>query len=96
MNDLDEDLDDDFETITIVEEDGSEREFIIIDALEHNGKSYLLVADAENYDDEPEALILKQVNSDEDSSTFCILKDDEEINKIAGLFSENDEYDIEF
>jgi len=81
------------------DETGEEIEFIVMDSINVDGKNYFLVVESENlYDDNAEALLLKQESSlDEDEITYTITEDDVEFEKVINLLNEsNDDYDIQF
>ncbi len=95
---FDEEFDDDeLEVITMVDEDGVEHDFIIVDALNYNGFNYILVVDSE-YDeedeDQSEALIFKEVEVQGDESIFDVVEDEEEFAAVAKLFNDNEDFDI--
>ncbi len=94
---FDEDLDEEFKTVTMTDEDGVDIEFCIIDQVMSSGERYLLVVESELMDDEEtEAIILKEISINEEDVTYALVEDDAEFNKVADLFAENDgEYDIE-
>ena len=102
MNDFEKDFDefedDDFEEeiITATDDEGNEKDFIVIDACEMNGAKYILVIDSEDSDDdEAEADILKEMSSDGDEVCYGIIENDEEFEKVAELFCQSEDYDIE-
>jgi len=86
-----------FETIMLTDEDGEEVEFAVIDAVEAEGQSYILVLEAELLDDEnAEAMILKKTAEDGEDVNYELIEDDAEFDKVAELFQNaNDEYDVE-
>jgi len=103
-HDIDEEDDDldEYETISILDEDGEEVEFAILDAKEKDGVTYLLVLEVEDLDDDDaEASILHSVKPDdeeltEDEVAFEFVEDEDEFNQAAALFQEgNDEYELE-
>lgn len=74
------------EIIKFVGDGGDEAEFRVIELTKLNGNTYLLVENASDEEAE-EALILKEINVDEnDEITYEILEDDDELNAIAGVF----------
>ena len=96
--DFDEFEEDEFEEeiITATDEEGNEKDFIVVDACEMNGMKYILVIDSEDADDdEAEADILKEMSSDGDEVYYGIIEDDEEFEKVAELFCQSEDYDIE-
>jgi Protein of unknown function (DUF1292). len=86
-----------FETIMLTDEEGKEVEFAIIDAIETEGQSYILLLEAELLDDEnAEAMILKKIAEDGEEVNYELIEDDAEFDKVAELFQNgNDEYDVE-
>ncbi|HIW49096.1 MAG TPA: DUF1292 domain-containing protein [Firmicutes bacterium] len=84
-----------FETILLTDEDGQEVEFAVIDAAEMDGVNYLLVVEADWIEDEnAEAMILKEVGSDEENIDYELVEDDEELEKVAALFENGEGYDV--
>ena len=106
-----EDLDEEMEVITMVDDEtgeewsgtyqkldetGEEIEFVVVDRKEHNGAEYILVVESKDIDDdEAEAAILKVVNESEEDITYSVIEDDDEFEAAAGLF-ESDDYDVEY
>lgn len=94
-----EDLNDDINVINAKDENGNNVEFIILDTAEYNDAIYLLVVESGSFeDDEAEATILKEVKDSADSeySTYSLIEDEDEFNKVIDLFqNNNDEYSIE-
>lgn len=86
-----------FETVTMVDEDGTEVEFAIIDNLACGGERYLLVVETEGMDDDAsEALILKEASINTDDVTYELVEDDTEFDRVADLFAQKgDDYDVE-
>jgi uncharacterized protein YrzB (UPF0473 family) len=86
-----------FETIMLTDEEGEEVEFAVIDAVEAEGQSYILVLEANLLDDEnAEAMILKKTAEDGEELNYELIEDDAEFDKVAELFQNaNDEYDVE-
>lgn len=92
-----EDLEDSYNVITIKDENGEEVECMIIDSVESDGSNYLLIIESDDVDeDEPEAMILKEVSEENDEVFYEPVLDDDEYNKIVALFSDsNSDYDFE-
>jgi uncharacterized protein YrzB (UPF0473 family) len=96
---LDNDLydNDEYEYITMTGDDGNEVNFVILDETEYNGVNYLLVLEESSIDDDnAEASIIKAVADQDEDEIYEFIEDDTEFNTVAGLFQENDDYDIEF
>ncbi len=84
------------ETIIMTDENGEDVEFVIVDQVTMDGNNYILVVESEYIDDvDAEAEILKEVSQEGEDSVYEVIEDDEEFERVAELFSDNDEYDIE-
>ncbi len=92
-----DEFEEEFETIMLTDENGDEVEFAVIDALELDGNSYILVLEAEFIDDEEaSAMILKKTEEEGDEVSYELIEDDEEFDKVAEAFQNgNDDYDVE-
>ncbi len=101
MQEFDEfkDLDDGYDTVTMTDDNGIEREYAVLDAVEQNGTTYLLVAENDFADSdaaEAEAVILKELRQNDEEVIYACVEDDEEFNAVAVLFqSSGEDYDIE-
>ncbi len=91
-----ENLNEEFDIITMTDEDGNDHDFFIVDAVNVDNQTYILVVDAtaDPDDEEAEALILKETGVDGENSIFDIIEDEEEFEKVLKLFEENDDFDI--
>ncbi|MBO5199024.1 MAG: DUF1292 domain-containing protein [Lachnospiraceae bacterium] len=77
------------EFITFTTEDGEEVCFEVIEQTRLNGVNYLLVAESETEEEEADALILKDVSSEDDpEAIYEIVENDEELSLIASIFEE--------
>ncbi len=87
---------DEFEIVTMTDEDGTEVEFSIIDHLACGGERYLLVVETEGMDEEEtDALILKELSINTDDVTYELVEDDAEFDRIADLFAQKgEEYEV--
>ena len=87
---------DEFEIVTMTDEDGTEVEFSIIDQLACGGERYLLVVETEGMDEEEtDALILKELSINTDDVTYELVEDDAEFDRIADLFAQKgEEYEV--
>lgn len=94
---FDDELIEEFDTIMLTDENGVETEFMIIDSLETEGNSYILVLEAALIDDEDaEAMILKKVCEDGEEDSYELIEDDAEFDKVADLFAaQSEDYDVE-
>ena len=74
------------EIIKFTGDSGDEVEFRVLEQTKLNGNTYLLVLNT-TVGEEDEALILKEVSTDDKNEiTYEILEDDDEIAAIAGVF----------
>ena len=97
MTENDDELMEEFETVTLTDEDGCEIEFAIIDSLKNEGNTYILAVETQMLDDEEsEAALFKKVKTDDGEDAYEIIEDDAEFDRIAELFqSSGSEYDVE-
>ena len=89
--------------LTLVDEDGQEHEFEIIDSIEHpEGNEYVALVPVME-DDDPEAedsgelIILKVVLEEDGEEVLEAIEDDEEFDRIGEIFKERlkDAFDFE-
>ncbi|MCR5585226.1 MAG: DUF1292 domain-containing protein [Lachnospiraceae bacterium] len=74
------------EIIKFTGDSGDEVEFRVVEQTKLNGSTYLLVLNTTE-GEEDEALILKEISTDDKNEiTYEILEDDDELNAIAGVF----------
>lgn len=87
-----------YEVVSMVDDDGEEMDFFVIDGMDVDNTRYLLLVKTEDFDkDEPEAFIFKEVNVSEDECTYEPVEDDKEYNKVLLLFQDDDaEYEMKF
>ncbi len=88
--------DETYEVITMVDDDGSEQDFFVIDGIDEGECRYLLLVKAEDFElDEPEAYIFKEIEVNEENCTYEPVEDDEEYNRVITLFQDEDsEYEM--
>lgn len=74
--------------ITLVDEDQS-IEFYVVEETKLGGKSYLLVTDAEDEEEDGDCYILKDMSKDSDSeSLYEFVEDEDELDGIMKIFAE--------
>jgi hypothetical protein len=86
------------EKIIFTTEDNEEIEFYVLEQTKLNGINYILVTDTDEEEGvEAEALILKDISSEEDEDAiYDIVEDDDELMLIAKIFEETlEDIDIE-
>lgn len=87
-----------WDTLSLIDDDGNEILLSVIDAIEYNNCTYMLVIDDEELEDEEEedaVSIIKQVGEDGENIMYEFLDDDDEIKKVLELFqSSSDDFEI--
>lgn len=82
--------------LALTDEEGNEVNFEIIDALEHNAKTYLLLAPADETEDEEMEVIMLRVDDAGEEDVLVTVDDEEEFNAVAALFdAKAEEYELE-
>jgi len=95
--DIYDDDQNDYSIITMIDEDGNSVDFAVLDEASYNGVDYLLVLEEDSMDDDDaEASIIKAINTEGDDVIYEFVEDDDELTAVAGLFQDNDDYDLEF
>ena len=96
-----EEFDDEDLVVVVVDDEGVEHEYIVVDAVTHKGSNYMLVTPGDYEDDEDdsedfEACIIKEVEESGDDVIYVLVDDEVEFNEVAALFMENaEDYGIE-
>lgn len=89
--------------IVLVDEDGEETEFELIDSFELNGNEYVVLLPAIGYEevydedeDEEEVVILRVERNENDEESFVNIEDDDELDSVFEEFKSRmeDEYDF--
>ena len=81
-----------FEVVTMIDEDGDEIEFSIIDHVASGGERYLLVVETSQMDEEEsEAFILKEESINTDDVTYAMVEDEAEFDRITAVFAQRGE-----
>ncbi len=88
--------DETYEVVTMVEDDGTEQDFFVIDGIDEGACRYLLLVKTEDFDlDEPEAYIFKETEVNDSECTYEPVEDEEEYNRVILLFQDEDsEYEM--
>jgi uncharacterized protein YrzB (UPF0473 family) len=85
-----------FDTITLTDEDGQEHEFLHLDTIEVDGSTYFVlipVSEEDEDSEEDEAIILKLGQDEEGNEMLLDIEDDEEWEKVADAWNSLDEDD---
>ena len=88
------------EFISLLDEEGNEHQFEILDQMELDGENYMAVVPyyddpAKSLEDADEMVILKYVD-DGDEEYLEPIEDEEEFNRVSAVFVERLEDDYEF
>lgn len=79
----------DEELVILVDEDGGEHEFYLVDTMMVDGNRYaILLPSEEDEEDEGEVIILKIGKDQDGSEVYCEIEDDEEWEKVADAWEE--------
>jgi uncharacterized protein YrzB (UPF0473 family) len=74
------------EVITLVDEEGAEHDFTVVDIINVDESEYAILLPVEEENDE--AIILKFTHDDEGSELLVDIEDDEEWEKVADAWEE--------
>ncbi|MDO7788702.1 DUF1292 domain-containing protein [Desulforamulus aquiferis] len=74
------------EVITLIDEDGTEHDFNVIDVIEVEGSEYAILLPVE--EDSDEAVILKFAKDADGNELLVDIEDDEEWEKVADAWEE--------
>lgn len=83
------------EKVVLVDEDGEEHEFALIDVIEMEGEEYAILEPLDMDEEESEAIILKIGKDDNGEDILYDIEDDEEWEKVADKWQEKIESDDE-
>ena len=75
------------EVITLVDEEGAEHDFTVVDIINVEGSEYAILLPVEEENDE--AIILKFTHDEEGNELLVDIEDDEEWEKVADAWEEN-------
>ncbi len=81
------------EIITLVDEEGEEHDFTLIEVIEVDGSDYAILLPADEEDNE--AIILRMIKDEEGNDLLVDIDDDEEWEKVADAYEEMIEDDEE-
>lgn len=102
MDELNEDLDLSSDFMTLLDDEGNEHMFEVLDAIETDSGRYLAMVPhfdnpAEQLENDNELVIMK-VLTDEEGEYLEMIESEEEFNSVSVIFTERlgEEYDIEY
>ncbi|MBR1736483.1 MAG: DUF1292 domain-containing protein [Firmicutes bacterium] len=85
-----------YEAITMTDDNGNNIDYFIVDAIDVEGTRYLLIVQADKFDeDEPECELVKESSDDGVEVVYDIVEDEAEYNKVMILFQDNEDSDYE-
>ncbi|NLL53471.1 MAG: DUF1292 domain-containing protein [Peptococcaceae bacterium] len=93
-----EEMEEAYDIIVLNDDEGHEHEFMHLESLEVDGNTYyvlLPVDEAEEEDDEAEAIILKLSKDENGEDMLMDIEDDEEWEKVVDAWEELDDIDDE-
>ena len=74
------------EVVTLVDEEGAEHDFTLIEIIEVDGSEYAILLPVDEEDNE--AIILKLTKDEEGNDLLVDIEDDEEWEKVADAYEE--------
>ncbi len=74
--------------ITLTDDDGQELDFYILEQTELGGQTYLLVTDSDEDEEEAEALILREIVTEDNEAIYETVEDETTLNALSSLFEE--------
>jgi putative Holliday junction resolvase len=89
---------DEYDVVIMVDDEGNEVPFAILDVIQVDGVKYLMMVEEELYDvSEADVTICKAVDSEGDEEIFEFVTDNDEIIKVAHMFEEisGEEFEID-
>lgn len=87
-----------YEVVSMIDDDGNEVDFFVIDGIDVGEQRYLLLVRTEDFDEEePEAYIFKEISVNDEECTYEPVEDEAEYNKVLLLLQDEDsEYEMKF
>ena len=74
--------------ITLTDEDGSDLDFYILEQTELGGETYLLVTDSAEDEEDAEALILREIVTENGEAVYETVEDETTLSALSKLFEE--------
>ena len=73
--------------VTLIDEDGTERDFEVLEIIEVDGAEYVVIAPPEGDEDEDEAMIFRlEVDPNTKEELLVDIEDDDEWDKVAEVY----------
>lgn len=87
---MSEDVKEEMENVVIlVDEDGKEHEFLLVDMVEMDNNQYAVLSPVEDEEESDEAIILKVVLDSNGEEMLYDIEDDEEWEKVVDLWNDS-------
>jgi len=85
------------EIVTLYDEDGQETDYVVVEAVEYNGKCYIALVEAAHIDDEECEFTILRMDDDEEGGVLSTIEDEKEFDAVMDLFDAklDEEYDLE-
>jgi len=81
--------------ITLTDEEGNEVDFVVVNAIEYNGNTYVMLVEASRVDDDEAEALLLRVVEDGDEDVLVTVDDEDEFNAVAAAFDKAwDDYEL--
>lgn len=87
------DLDDEFETIELEDENGEKTQFELLDIIEYRGKDYIAALPP---DDDSTVIIMEMEEAGDDEQRFLPVEDERLVQKIYEMFKDRNRDLFEF
>ena len=88
------------EILTLIDEDGNQHEFELLDELDMDNEHYIAIfptaANAEEYVDSDGELIIMKVDREDPDESFMHIEDEDEFNKVAEIFMDRLKEEFDF
>lgn len=82
--------------VVLFDDEGNELHLEVLDIIEDGGKRYAVGVDVNQDEEEETVLIMKITEAGEDEDILEPIEDDDELQKIFGIFRERMEEEFEF
>lgn len=79
------------ETVVLTDENGKEHEFVVLDTLEIDSNTYMVLMPVEDEAEADEAIILKLEKDEAGNEILVDIEDDEEWEKVADVWQNFDD-----
>lgn len=85
------------EIVTLYDEDGTETDYVVVEAVEYSGKTYLALVEAACIEDEECEFIVLRMDEDEEGGVLSTIEDEKEFDAVMEIFDSKleEEYDLE-